>query len=291
LRAAIPVTRLLFFLVIVVAVLLVASRVERAPATPQPKPAAHAMVTRQPVRRASKGTVTDQVPSARSETGPIHSIGAGAAPVTPESPEVRTPILARLARMEGRRRLQFSGHATYLDSLFTTPDSVVRRWSDQAVIRIALAAPPGATDLLAEVRAALRSWRDVGLDLRFVEVADTVGADVVVSWTDRFESPPGLPDSASDKTGLTELRSNPLGEIQSARIMLARSDRQGPLRPDELRSIAAHEFGHALGLPHSGSRDDIMYPIVLVHKLSARDRASAELLYQLPPGSLHEPPP
>jgi predicted Zn-dependent protease len=205
-------------------------------------------------------------------------------------PDNRTPVIARLARIEGRRRLQFSGRVTYLDSLFTTIDSVVRRWPDHAVIRFAVLPFAGGPDLLPEVRAALRSWEELPLDLKFVETADTVGAGIVVSWTDQFMAPPGSPDSTSDRTGLTELRSNQLGEIQSARIVLARSDAHGPLRPDEIRSIAAHEFGHALGLPHSGRRTDIMYPTVIAPNLSARDRASVQLLYELPQGSLHEPP-
>ena len=32
-----------------------------------------------------------------------------------------------------------------------------------------------------------------------------------------------------------------------------------PLPPDEMRGTAAHEFGHALGLPHTVTRGDVMF--------------------------------
>ena len=54
--------------------------------------------------------------------------------------------------------------------------------------------------------------------------------------------------------------------------------------------LAVQEFGHVIGLPHSGLKTDIMFPVASTANLSERDRASAMLLYSLPPGSLKEPP-
>ncbi|MGH9391391.1 MAG: hypothetical protein ACRD1Z_17430 [Vicinamibacteria bacterium] len=48
-------------------------------------------------------------------------------------------------------------------------------------------------------------------------------------------------------------------------------------------------MGHALGLPHSGDRNDIMFPTVIAPRPSPRDRATLTLLYSLPPGPLREP--
>lgn len=63
------------------------------------------------------------------------------------------------------------------------------------------------------------------------------------------------------------------------------------LGPEETRSVALPEFGHALGLPHSGRPSDIMFPTVSVLRLSDRDRSSAQLLYAILPGALREPRP
>jgi predicted Zn-dependent protease len=53
-----------------------------------------------------------------------------------------------------------------------------------------------------------------------------------------------------------------------------------------MSALALHEIGHALGLGHSSSRADAMYPIAMSSELSERDRRTAQLLYDLPPGSI-----
>ena len=53
-----------------------------------------------------------------------------------------------------------------------------------------------------------------------------------------------------------------------------------------LASIALHEVGHLLGLDHTRDQNNIMTSRVRVRDLSAADRATARLLYSLPPGSV-----
>ena len=65
---------------------------------------------------------------------------------------------------------------------------------------------------------------------------------------------------------------------------------RNPFDPDELldprqvRLTAAHEMGHALGLPHSDAPRDVMYPTNTALSLSAQDYRTMEALYGLPDG-------
>jgi len=59
-----------------------------------------------------------------------------------------------------------------------------------------------------------------------------------------------------------------------------------PVSPSQMVALALHELGHALGLGHSPVKTDAMYPETSATDLTQRDRRTAMLLYDLPPGSL-----
>ena len=58
------------------------------------------------------------------------------------------------------------------------------------------------------------------------------------------------------------------------------------ISPQQLLLTAAHEMGHALGLPHSDSERDVMYPTNTARSLSTRDFRTLGALYRLPNGAL-----
>jgi predicted Zn-dependent protease len=62
-------------------------------------------------------------------------------------------------------------------------------------------------------------------------------------------------------------------------------DRNRLIDPRQIRLTAAHEMGHALGLPHSDAPRDVMYPTNTATSLSAQDYRTMESLYRMPDGT------
>lgn len=196
-----------------------------------------------------------------------------------------TPTIERLARLAARQELTRERDLTYLDSLILSTDSVVRRWPDRSglPLRVSIVegGPPGYHPRMAEfMREAMGRWERAGIGVRFTTVSDTSQAEILVRWIDHFDF---------DRAGQTDLTWDQAGRVRKAAILLAVRTNTGLRLPDAaLVTVAVHEAGHALGLPHSGDANDVMFPATQTSLLSERDRRTAQVLYRLPTGPVRD---
>ena len=182
------------------------------------------------------------------------------------------------------RRIALGVKGTYLNEIIVERDSALARWPERVdrPLRIWVAngsALPGWNEHYPNrVREAFDTWSLTGVPVKFTYVRDSIDADVLVQWVDRFEMP---------ITGRTLWMHDRNWWIKDGSITIALHHQKGePLDEKSIHAIALHEVGHLLGLDHSSDTANIMTPRVRVRELSDADRATMRLLYSLPPGSL-----
>jgi hypothetical protein len=187
---------------------------------------------------------------------------------------------------EIRRRLVQNQVGTYISDSLAERDSNIARWPDRAShplrvwIQSADKLPDWNPTYPGQVRDAFTTWVSEGAPIPFTFVVDSGGADVHVTWVDHFDE---------QISGKTMWARDDNWWIVDANIAIALHHNHGePLDAPAVRAIALHEVGHLLGLDHSTDTANIMTPRVRVRELSAADKATMQLIYALPPGSVRE---
>lgn len=185
---------------------------------------------------------------------------------------------------EIRRRIREGSAGTYMDEVLVLRDSALARWPDRRSrplrVWVQPASPvvnfdPGFPSL---VREAFQDWESTGIPVWFSFVSDSARADVHVTWIERFDE---------QISGKTLWAHDDRWWIVEANIVLAIHHHSGEaLDQLAIRAIALHEVGHLIGLDHTADATNIMTPRVRVKTLSPADRATARLLYTLPPGRI-----
>lgn len=177
---------------------------------------------------------------------------------------------------------------TFIPDILLLADSTLQRWPDRraAPLRVYVSDQgPGQSgrmrdDFLQAVREAFTIWEGVELPIRFAFVADSSLADITVSWVTDFRGDPVL--------GRTKVVRDARFWIIRADVQLAtrRRDASGELDPTVIRALAIHEIGHGIGLDHAADTTVIMAPKIRARAITLADKATAQLLYSVPPGSL-----
>jgi hypothetical protein len=186
-----------------------------------------------------------------------------------------------------RRTLAARAYGTYIGEILAEQDSALQRWPDRTADPVRVWVEPTSTadgwtpNHPQLARDGFLAWeQQAGIPVRFVFVRDSAAAEVQVRWTER------LP--VADRIGYTQAWRDGGGWIARGEITIA-THGPSPLPLDEntVRATALHEVGHLLGLDHTRDTTSIMMAAAHeAHMLSNSDRATAELLYAVTPGSV-----
>jgi hypothetical protein len=136
------------------------------------------------------------------------------------------------------------------------------------------------------IAVAADAWSGVVPGLSLEMESDSSRADVIVTWERDLRDAPAGGDFAFLTAGRTALVPDAKGRALSGHVRLAVFTPDGVRYSlDDVRAVARHELGHALGLAHHAAPTSVMAPLVRAERLSDDDRATLRALYALPVGA------
>ena len=202
-----------------------------------------------------------------------------------EVPSNQPPPVRDLATVQ--MLIRDGSPGTYLLHMLPEQDDLIVRWPDRRAeaIKVWIERDPNLPDwntqyaVMAE--RAIEEWQRAGFPLRFLLLRDSANTEIKIRWVSQF------PEEVGPKLGMTRKLRDRHGWIHAAELTVATHDPRGRRLPAEtVAGTVRHEIGHALGLGHSPTPTDVMYPESRTTAISAIDRATLRLLYILPPGSV-----
>jgi predicted Zn-dependent protease len=164
----------------------------------------------------------------------------------------------------------------------------VLRWSDDTpVIEVRVPRPshePSDVALRMQQAAVrgIRLWNGNPFPVRVVVSDRPADEDFAVRW---------VPTLGGRQLGRAEsrwIRREGVETIEVRELALSTRNPDHPdraLDPGQVALTASHEMGHALGLPHSDSERDVMYPTNTASSLTSRDFRTLQALYALDNGA------
>ena len=115
---------------------------------------------------------------------------------------------------------------------------------------LTVAFDPGDRLVIDVMRAAVQAWDTALPELTLRETAPDQRADITLSHTVRTDKTRGTAVASYDRNGFIR------------RVDIVLYGASSPTGSGALEQVTKHELGHALGLDHSRSAGDLMFPIV-----------------------------
>jgi hypothetical protein len=171
------------------------------------------------------------------------------------------------------------------DGLSETESIRLHRWTGvrgAVVVHVPLpdVEDPGvARELQRAAAQGIRAWNGQPYPI-LADLRGDQDPHFAVQWTRSL---------GSNQLGVARTRWSAATGLEPLSVDLATRSPFAPGRPADPRQVrltAAHEMGHALGLPHSASPHDVMYPTNTATSMSAQDYRSIEVLYRTLDGTV-----